>query len=92
MFLSGVDQSTVDKSMENWLYEVAQSIHWGHWLFGHYHADRIEAPHVEQFYREYEDIDAIIERWNKFDETGELDWWLPKKPFWNQEPTEQNEA
>ena len=80
LFLRGVDQSTVEKDMEYWLKEVALSISWGHWLFGHYHADRIEAPHVEQFYREYEDLETIIKRWERYDETGELDWWLPKSP------------
>lgn len=80
LFLRGIDQSTVDKSMENWLHEVALSICWGHWCFGHYHADRIEAPHVEQFFNEYEDLDEIIKRWSRYDQTGELDWWLPKSP------------
>lgn len=80
LFIRGVDQSTVEKDMEYWLKEVALSVCWGHWLFGHYHADRIEAPHVEQFYNEYEDLETIIERWKRYDETGELDWWLPKSP------------
>lgn len=81
LFLREVDQSTVDKSMEFWLKEVAMSIRWGHWLFGHYHADRIEAPHVEQFFYKYEDLNDIINRWKRFDETGELDWLLPKSPM-----------
>lgn len=55
-------------------------VSWGHWMFGHYHADRIEYPHVEQFFNEYEDMNTIVERWKKFDETGHLDWWLPKSP------------
>lgn len=80
LFLRGIDQSTVDKSMEFWLKEVALSVCWGHWLFGHYHADRIEAPHVEQFFNEYEDLDDIIKRWKRYDDAGELDWWLPKSP------------
>lgn len=81
LFLSGINQSTVDKSTEEWLYKVSLSITWGHWLFGHYHADRIEAPYVEQFFEEYEDLDTIIERWERYDETGELEWWLPKSPM-----------
>lgn len=80
LFLNGIDQSTVDKSMEIWLDELKDNIKWKYWLFGHYHADRIERPHVEQFYQEYEDVESIIARWNKYDETGELDWWLPKSP------------
>ena len=80
LFLNGIDQSTVDKSMEIWLDELKDNIKWKYWLFGHYHADRIERPHVEQFYQEYEDVESIIARWDKYDEIGELDWWLPKSP------------
>lgn len=80
LFLNGIDQSTVDKSMEVWFDELKDNVKWKYWLFGHYHADRIERPHVEQFYQEYEDIESIIARWDKYDKTGELDWWLPKSP------------
>ena len=80
LFLNGIDQSTVDKSMEVWLDELKDNIKWKYWLFGHYHADRIERPHVEQFYQEYEDVESIIARWDKYDKTGELDWYLPKSP------------
>ena len=80
LFLSGIDQSSVDKSMEFWLKDVAAAVCWGYWLFGHYHADRIEGVHVEQFFNEYEDLRDIINRWDRYDETGELDWWLPKSP------------
>lgn len=78
LFLNGIDQSTVDKSMELWLDKLKDSIEWKYYLFGHYHADRIERPYVEQFYQEYEDVKSIIARWDKYDKTGELDWWLPK--------------
>lgn len=80
LFLNGIDQSTVDKSMEVWLDELKDNVKWKYWLFGHYHADRIERPYVEQFYQEYEDVESIIARWGKYDKTGELDWWLPKNP------------
>lgn len=80
LFLNGIDQSTVDKSMEVWLDELKDNIKWKYYLFGHYHADRIEWPHVEQFYQEYEDVESIIARWDKYDKTGELDWYLPKSP------------
>lgn len=80
LFLGGIDQSMVEKDMEYWLKEVSMSISWEHWLFGHYHADRIEAPHVEQFFNEYEELNTIIDRWKKYDATGELDWWLTKSP------------
>ena len=80
LFLRGLDQSTVDNGMEIWLENLARMFEWKIWLFGHYHADRIEWPHVEQFYMEMELLMDIVERWKKYDETGELDWWLPTSP------------
>lgn len=80
LFLGCIDQSTVDKSMELWLDKLKDNVNWKYYLFGHYHADRIERPYVEQFYKEYEDIDTICARWDKYKETGELDWYLPKSP------------
>ena len=81
LFLSGIDQSTVDKSMEVWLNNLKETFVWDYWLFGHYHADRIERPYVEQFYREFEDLEDIIQRWQKYDLEGKLDWWLPCSPY-----------
>lgn len=80
LFLRGIDQSKVDKTMEVWLNSFKDIISWDLWLFGHYHADRIERPYVEQFYQEYEDLNSIFDRWTKYHKTGELDWWLPKSP------------
>lgn len=80
LFLSMIDQSTVDKTMEVWMDKFKEKFLWKHWLFGHYHADRIERPYVEQFYTEVEDLESIIARWDKYTKTKELDWWLPKSP------------
>lgn len=80
LFLNGIDQSTVDKTMEVWLNDLKDHMTWKIWLFGHYHADRIERPYVEQFYNEYELLSTIWERWAKYDETKELDWWIPMSP------------
>ena len=80
LFLSMIDQSTVDKTMEVWMGKFKEKILWKHWLFGHYHADRIERPYVEQFYTEVEDLESIIARWDKYTKTKELDWWLPRSP------------
>jgi 3-oxoacid CoA-transferase subunit A len=78
LFLSMIDQSTVDKTMEVWMSKFKNMISWGVWLFGHYHADRLERPYVEQFYEEVENLETIIARWDNYKATGELDWWLPK--------------
>lgn len=80
LFLHNIDQTRVDKTMEVWMDKFKESFSWHHWLFGHYHQDRLERPYVEQFYEETEDIETIIARWNKYDLTDELDWWLPKSP------------
>ena len=91
LFLGFIDQSSVDNSMEVWMEKLMKSINWKYWLFGHYHADRVELPHVEQFYREIEPLETIIERWAKYDETGELEWWLPLAPRMKRIMEEQNE-
>ena len=59
LFLSSIDQSQVDKSMEYFLDEIKESVDWGCWCFAHFHADRIERPHVKQFYQNYENLEAI---------------------------------
>ena len=64
LFLSFVDQSTVDKTTEYFLESVKEILgSWGIWCFGHYHADRIEAPCVEQFYYHSDTLDELWNRW-----------------------------
>lgn len=67
LFLNFIDQSTVDTTMEDWLDEIKNTFSWKHWLFGHYHASRVERPHVEQLYKDFGDIDAIVDFWNEYD-------------------------
>ena len=82
LFLNGIDQSTVDKSMEVWLNKLKDCFTWGVWCFGHYHADRVERPCVEQFYMDYEDINVV---WNRYHDecTYIKEWWLPKSQYMN---------
>lgn len=40
LFINGIDQSAVDKSMEDWLDKLKDQINFTVWCFGHYHADR----------------------------------------------------
>ena len=42
LFLSGIDQNSVDNSMEIWLEGFSRDIDFGHWYFGHFHADRLD--------------------------------------------------
>lgn len=80
LFLGFIDQSLVDNTMEKWMDGLADNIIWKNWLFGHYHTDRIELPHVECYYTDIEALDDIVARWKRYDETKELDWWLPVSP------------
>lgn len=41
MFLSSIDQSTVDDTMEHWLDEVFDAVPHDKWFCGHWHTDRI---------------------------------------------------
>ena len=80
LFLSAVNQHEVDNSMELWMDEVKDKMKWNIWLFGHYHADRLERPHVEMYYNDLEQLDDIYNRWENYDKTGQVDWWLNKSP------------
>jgi 3-oxoacid CoA-transferase subunit A len=89
LFLSSVNQSTVDNTMERWMNDLKNQIHWNHaWLFGHFHADRIVRPHVEMFMSDICPLEEIANRWKDWDDGYKLDWWLeldPTWPFWNEE-------
>ena len=80
LFLGAVDQSTVDNSIEIWMNEIKEKFKWNIWLWGHFHADRIERPHCEMYYNAIESLDKIYNRWKRYDEIGALDWWLRKGP------------
>ena len=80
LFLNNIDQSKVDSSMELWMEKIKDEFKWNIWLFGHYHADRMERPHVEMYYNDIEELDTIVGRWKQYDVSGKLDWWLNKSP------------
>lgn len=80
LFLNGIDQSKVDNTMELWMDQLKNEFNWSIWLFGHYHADRLERPYVEQFFKDTENLDDIWKRWDNYSLTNELDWWLVKSP------------
>ena len=78
LFLSVIDQSTVDTSMEQFMDKLHDHIWFGVWLWAHYHADRVEAPYCEILFNEPENLENLESRWHNYRETGGLDWWLPK--------------
>lgn len=79
LFLPSIDQSTVDNSMELFLEELACCFDWRIWCFGHFHADRIERPGVEMFFKDSELLENIWDRWSKPDVLKQH-WWLVKSP------------
>jgi hypothetical protein len=32
------------------------------------------------FFNDIEKLDDVVARWKRYDETGELDWWVRKSP------------
>ena len=80
LFLNSVDQTSVDQTMELWLDKLRDKISFEVWCFGHFHADRLERPKVEQYFNDIEDLDVIKSRWTIYEQTGELNWWLAKSP------------
>ena len=89
LFMTSVDQRTVDNTMERWMDTLKEEITWNcAWLFGHFHEDRIVRPHVEMYMNDFETLDEIAKRWEDWDNGYKLDWWLrldPCWPFWNEE-------
>ena len=64
LFIPGINQDTVDNSTELWLDDIKEAINYKVWLFGHYHADRVERPRVEQYFKYDDDLEEIFNRWN----------------------------
>lgn len=80
LFLPQVDQNTVDNTMEYFLEDIEENITYGAFLWGHYHADRIEAPHCEMFYQGFDSLDTIKNRWEAYEQGESLPWHLRKSP------------
>ena len=72
LFIKGLDQSTVDTTMEVWLEEVRKVAQWDTWLFGHFHENRWVRPHVQMFYERIMSMEELEDSWNKFDEDGTI--------------------
>lgn len=61
LFLPGLDQSSVDKSMENFLEQVRQTATFKHWYFGHLHDDREIDGKYTMLYHKVAVIDPMKE-------------------------------
>lgn len=60
LFLSSIDQSKVDNSMETWMNEFKDSVTWKNWFWGHYHADRDYGDGRRMFYRDIVNLEDLI--------------------------------
>ena len=82
LFLPFIDQSKVDYSMENWYDNLLNEITYDVLCCGHYHHDRYERPHVEQFFQHFDTLEAIAARWKYWDETHTLENPYVEKSHW----------
>ena len=85
LFLSFVDATAIDPTMELWLEELKNKINYNIWLFGHFHADRFERPKCEIFYKNIEEIDNIYNRWNAEDGLIKKLIYLVNPKYYNKE-------
>lgn len=58
LFLRGLDQDSIDNTMELWMDKFKDTITFDNWYFGHYHTDRTinENPLVRIYYQNIEEI------------------------------------
>lgn len=82
LFLQGLDQSTVDNTMERWLDDFRKQVTWNVWCFGHFHDDRAVRPGVEMFYSDIVSIDEIYDVWTS---GKELPYYYTKDPNYDKE-------
>ena len=63
LFLSSINQSTVDKTMEEYLQQIHETVDYKLWCWGHYHADRIYPPDKKShimLYKTIQDLDNLF--------------------------------
>lgn len=67
VFMSGIDQSKVDKSMEHFLDKVEENITYDKWYCGHYHTEK-EIDKIEFMFGRIKDINTggFIPRYNRY--------------------------
>lgn len=61
LFLSGIDQNTVDNSMEHWLSEIGKNLNYRYWLFGHFHDDRWINDKAQMLFKNVIDLEFLKE-------------------------------
>ena len=61
MFISGVDQSKVDRSTEDWLNMIEKNLNYEKWYCGHWHTDRTVYYDKKRYCFMYNDIKELGE-------------------------------
>lgn len=54
-FLDTIDQSTVDKTTEEWLDTIEDRLHYEHWYCGHYHCSK-NVGYIKIMFEDFEEI------------------------------------
>ena len=90
LFLNGINQSTIDNTMEKWMDDLKNEISWDSaWLFGHFHEDNVIRPHVEMLMYNFYTLTEIADRWKDWDNGIRLPWYLTLNHatygLWNEE-------
>jgi len=60
MFLSVIDQSTVDNSMEYFLDDIVDAVDWKYYFFGHYHGNKMINDKVFMLYTKVVDMEKVF--------------------------------
>lgn len=80
LFLSRVDQSMVDKTMEHWMDKIAREASFSLWCWGHYHADRAEVPYGQMFFHNTMNLETLFKIWQDYDKGIELPTYIDYSP------------
>lgn len=59
LFLPGIDQSTVDDTMERWLEHIVRDCSWDNYWFGHFHGDNMNVCGDGKVHMLFNDIKEI---------------------------------
>ena len=70
LFLDFIDQSKVDKSMEDYLQTIHENVNYKLWCWGHYHADRLYPPYEDgkkqaMFFHTIRDLEEFMKNLEK---------------------------
>ena len=60
VFLSGIDQTRVDKSTEVWLDGLEERLAYGKWYCGHYHTEKT-VDRLQLMFEDYAALDTAVE-------------------------------